>query len=155
MFSPIASGRFPTRPATADGRVHPAVLEARERGVIFDIGHGMGSFAFKTARVMLDNGFMPDCISSDVHALCIDGPAFDLLTTMSKFLCIDMPLVEVIRSAHDQRGEGPAAARTLGHSSRAAWAMLRSWNCRTAGLIMSTRPANISPAGRVWPPAAL
>ena len=48
---------------------------------------------------MLDNGFMPDCISSDVHALCIDGPAFDLLTTLSKFLCLEMPLVEVIKSA--------------------------------------------------------
>jgi dihydroorotase len=92
---------FPNTPATADGKVHPAVLEARERGVIFDVGHGMGSFSFKTARVMLDNGFMPDCISSDVHALCIDGPAFDLLTTLSKFLCLDMPLVDVIRSATD------------------------------------------------------
>jgi dihydroorotase len=90
---------FPNTPATADGKVHPAVIEARQRGVIFDIGHGMGSFSFKTARVMLANGFLPDCISSDVHALCIDGPAFDLLTTLSKFLCLDMPLVEVIRSA--------------------------------------------------------
>jgi dihydroorotase len=66
----------------------------------------MGSFAFSTARIMLANGFMPDCISSDVHALCIDGPAFDLLTTMSKFLCIGMPLVDVIRSAT----ENPAKA---------------------------------------------
>ena len=90
---------FPNTPATADGKVEPAVIEARERGVLFDIGHGMGSFSFETARVMLANGFTPDCISSDVHALCIDGPAFDLLTTMSKFLSLDMPLVEVIRSA--------------------------------------------------------
>lgn len=90
---------FPNAPATADGRVLPAVIEARERGVIFDVGHGMGSFSFKTARTMLKNGFAPDCISSDVHALCIDGPAFDLLTTMSKFLCLDMPLAEVVRAA--------------------------------------------------------
>ncbi|MDF2812284.1 MAG: dihydroorotase [Microvirga sp.] len=90
---------FPNTPATADGKVHSAVIEARQRGVLFDIGHGMGSFSFHTARVMLDNDFMPDCISSDVHALCIDGPAFDLLTTLSKFLCLEMPLVEVIRSA--------------------------------------------------------
>ncbi|PVE24422.1 amidohydrolase/deacetylase family metallohydrolase [Microvirga sp. KLBC 81] len=90
---------FPNTPATADGKVHPAVIDARQRGVIFDIGHGMGSFSFQTARIMLENGFMPDCISSDVHALCIDGPAFDLLTTMSKFLCLGMPLDEVIRAA--------------------------------------------------------
>ena len=87
---------FPNSPATAQGTVKQAVLEARRRGVIFDIGHGKGSFAFKTARAMLANGFPPDTISSDVHALCIDGPAFDQVTTMSKFLCLGMPLPEVI-----------------------------------------------------------
>ena len=90
---------FPNSPATADGKVHPYVLKARERGVLFDIGHGMGSFSFKVGRAMLANGFMPDCISSDVHALCIDGPAFDLITTMSKFLSIGMPLADVVRCA--------------------------------------------------------
>jgi dihydroorotase len=90
---------FPNCPTTAEGGVRASVLDARQRGVIFDIGHGMGSFAFKTARTMLANGFIPDCISSDVHALCIDGPAFDLLTTMSKFLCLGLPLVEVVRAA--------------------------------------------------------
>jgi dihydroorotase len=88
---------FPNCPATADGKVHDYVLKARERGVIFDIGHGKGSFAFAVARTMLANDFPPDCISSDVHALCIEGPAFDLLTTMSKFLCLGMALPEVVR----------------------------------------------------------
>ncbi len=90
---------FPNAPCTAQGTVKPAVLKARERGVMFDIGHGMGSFAFKTARAMLANGFEPDTISSDVHALCINGPAFDLVTTMSKFLCLGMPLDRVIKAA--------------------------------------------------------
>ena len=97
---------FPNSAATADGRVHDYVLDARRRGVIFDIGHGMGSFSFGVARTMLANAFLPDCISSDVHALCIEGPAFDLLTTMSKFLCLGMPLGEVIRAAT----VGPAMA---------------------------------------------
>lgn len=88
---------FPNAPLTAQGKVRPAVIEARKRGVIFDIGHGMGSFAFKTARAMLANGFPPDTISSDVHALCIEGPAFDQVTTMSKFLCLGMGLNEVIQ----------------------------------------------------------
>jgi len=90
---------FPNNPATADGGVRSAVIEARKRGILFDIGHGMGSFEFKTARAMMANGFAPDCISSDVHALCIDGPAFDLLTTMSKFLCLGMKLDDVVRAA--------------------------------------------------------
>jgi dihydroorotase len=90
---------FPNTPATAQGTVKRAVLEARERGVLFDIGHGKGSFAFKTARAMLANGFYPDTISSDVHTLCIDGPAFDQVTTMSKFLCMGMPLSDVVAAS--------------------------------------------------------
>ncbi|WP_421694298.1 amidohydrolase/deacetylase family metallohydrolase [Aestuariivirga sp.] len=90
---------FPNSPATAQGTVKPAVLAARKRGVLFDIGHGMGSFAFKTARAMLANGFQPDTISSDVHALCINGPAFDQVTTMSKFLCLGMSLPDVIKAS--------------------------------------------------------
>jgi dihydroorotase len=86
---------FPNTPATAQG----AVLDARERGVLFDIGHGKGSFAFKTARAMLANGFYPDTISSDIHLLCIDGPAFDQVTTLSKFLCMGMPLSDVIAAS--------------------------------------------------------
>jgi dihydroorotase len=67
--------------------------------VKFDIGHGKGSFAFKTARAMLANGFYPDTISSDVHVLCINGPAYDQVTTMSKFLCMGMPLGDVIAAS--------------------------------------------------------
>ncbi len=90
---------FPNAPCTSQGSVKPAVLAARKRGVLFDIGHGMGSFSFKTARAMLAGGFYPDTISSDVHALCINGPAFDLVTTMSKFLCLGMGLNEVIKAS--------------------------------------------------------
>jgi dihydroorotase len=90
---------FPNAPVTMQGTVKKAVLEARKRGVLFDIGHGKGSFAFRTARAMLANGFLPDTISSDVHALCINGPAFDQVTTMSKFLCLGMPLAQVIAAS--------------------------------------------------------
>ena len=90
---------FPNSPATMQGTVKREVLEARKRGVRFDIGHGKGSFAFKTARDMLANGFLPDTISSDVHALCINGPAFDQVTTLSKFLCLGMPLGDVIAAS--------------------------------------------------------
>src|ERR1700757_912078 len=90
---------FPNTAATAQGTVKRVVLEAGERGVLFDIGHGKGSFAFKTARAMLANGFYPDTISSDVHILCINGPAFDQVTTMSKFLCMGMSLPDVVAAS--------------------------------------------------------
>ena len=88
---------FPNAPCGAQGSIWPEVLEARQRGVLFDIGHGMGSFAFKTARAMLANGFLPDTISSDIHILCLDGPAFDQVTTLSRFLCRGLPRAEGIR----------------------------------------------------------
>jgi dihydroorotase len=87
---------FPNAPTTRQGKIKQAVLDARRRGVLFDIGHGKGSFAFATARAMLANGFLPDTISSDIHALCIDGPVFDQVTTLSKFLCLGMSLSDVI-----------------------------------------------------------
>ncbi|WP_457108554.1 amidohydrolase/deacetylase family metallohydrolase [Methylobacterium sp. P5_C11] len=90
---------FPNSPVTAQGAVKPALREARARGVLFDIGHGKGSFAFRTARAMLAGGFLPDTISSDVHQLCIEGPAFDQVTTMSKMLCLGMSLTEVIAAS--------------------------------------------------------
>ncbi len=89
---------FPNAPIYADGRIKEACLVARERGVMFDVGHGAGSMDFTVARAMLDGGFPPDVISSDVHVLCIDGPAFDNMETMSKFLALGMPLVDIVRA---------------------------------------------------------
>jgi dihydroorotase len=90
---------FPNAPVDGRGKVKPALLAARQRGVLFDIGHGMGSFSWKTARAMMDEGFAPDTISSDVHALCINGPAYDQVTTLSKFLALGMRLREVIAAS--------------------------------------------------------
>ena len=101
---------FPNAPIEPDGRVREEVVEARRRGVVFDIGHGSGSFGFRTAEAMLEAGFLPDAISSDVHTLSINGPAFDQLVTMSKFLALGMDLAAVIGAAT----AGPAAA--LGRS---------------------------------------
>ncbi len=90
---------FPNTPVLPNGDIRPEVLAARERGVYFDIGHGMGSFSFEVGQHMLDNGFYPDTISSDVHQLCIDGPVFDQVTTLSKFLHMGMPLTDVIAAS--------------------------------------------------------
>jgi len=81
-----------------DGNLLPELSEARHRGVILDLGHGAGSFSFETARKMLDQGIEPDVISSDLHAASIDGPAFDLPTTMSKMLNMGMTIEAVIKA---------------------------------------------------------
>jgi dihydroorotase len=97
---------FPNAPVAPDGRVREEVQEARRRGVIFDIGHGSGSFGFATAEHMLEAGFLPDAISSDVHTMSINGPAYDQLVTMGKFLALGLDLATVIGAAT----AAPAAA---------------------------------------------
>jgi len=89
---------FPNSPVSGQGAIKSVVLEARKRGVLFDVGHGMGSFAFKTARAMLDGGFLPDTISSDLHILNLEGPVFDQATTLSKFLSLGVSVPDVIRA---------------------------------------------------------
>lgn len=90
---------FPNAPIDGHRQIRADMHSARKRGVVFDIGHGMGSLAFETATAMLEQGFLPDVISSDVHSLCIHGPAYDLLQTLSKFLALGMRLDDVIRTA--------------------------------------------------------
>lgn len=96
-------------PLLPDGAIRQVYLEARQRGVFFDVGHGAGSFGFDTARRMLDQGFPPDVISSDVHVGSIVRPAENVLVTMSKLLCLGMPLREVVRAAT------ATPARVMGH----------------------------------------
>lgn len=72
------------------------LLNARERGVLVDIGHGMGSFSFETAKKMLEAKFLPDIISTDLHVLSIKRPVFDLPTTMSKFINLGIPLSKIV-----------------------------------------------------------
>jgi dihydroorotase len=105
---------FPNAPVGPDGSVREEIAAARERGIVFDIGHGGGSFGFRTAEGMLAAGFLPDVISSDIHTLSINGPAYDQITTMSKLLSLGMDLTAVIRAGT----AGPAAALgrgDLGH----------------------------------------
>jgi dihydroorotase len=97
---------FPNAPVDRENRIRSEILEAHERGIVFDIGHGAGGFAFNSARAMLAEGIMPDVISSDVHVLCVDGPAHDVLAVMSKFVALGMPLAEVVRTVT----ENPAKA---------------------------------------------
>lgn len=107
---------FPNAPVDRHGKVKQAVLDARARGVLFDIGHGKGSLSFNVARNMLEHGFMPDVISSDIHILCIDGPVYDQTTTLSKFLCLGMPLEDVI-AASTSRAAAALGRPELGNFS--------------------------------------
>ncbi len=79
-----------------NGKLYDHLFKARDRGVIFDLGHGAGSFWFRNAVPAVRGGFPPDSISTDLHMGNINGPVVSMLTTMSKLLSIGMPLQEVI-----------------------------------------------------------
>jgi dihydroorotase len=83
----------------ASGKVRASVREARRRGVLFDVGHGLGSFNFTVARKALDDGFPPDTISTDIYNLNVNGPVYDLPTTLTKFLYLGMSLEDVLLRA--------------------------------------------------------
>ena len=84
---------------TDGGKVVSAAIEARARGVVFDVGHGAGSFGFRVAEAAMEQGFMPATISSDVHRYNVRGPVYDLATTLSKFLHLGLSLDEVVQLA--------------------------------------------------------
>ena len=79
-----------------EGRIRSAVHQARERGVLFDVGHGSGSFDWSVCEAALAQGFPPTTISSDLHVYNVNGPVYDLATTVTKFMELGMPLDEVV-----------------------------------------------------------
>jgi len=91
---------------TPDKRARASVRALHDSGLILDIGHGTGSFSYAVAEAMLDQGILPDVISSDIHQLSVQGPMFDLPTTLSKFLSLGMSLSDVV----DRATARPAAA---------------------------------------------
>jgi dihydroorotase len=80
----------------ASGRVNPAIFEARKRGVIFDVGHGAGSFAWRVAVPAIKQGFLPDSISTDLHIAGMNAGLKDFDNLMSKFLAVGLALKDVI-----------------------------------------------------------
>lgn len=94
------------------GRVRPAVLAAIERGVVFDVGHGAGSFSWGVAERALAQGAAPQTISSDLHSYNVNGPVFDLVTTAAKFLHLGMGLDDVLARVT------AAPARAMGMAGR-------------------------------------
>jgi dihydroorotase len=110
------------------GKLRPAARRAREAGVLFDIGHGAGSFSFTSAEALIGQGFWPDTISTDLHQISIVGPnlvadqeimprvrgdgapQLTMMTVMTKFLALGMPLADIIRATT------VAPAATIGHA---------------------------------------
>ena len=94
------------------GRVRRSVVEAMEKGVIFDVGHGVGSFKWEICECSLQQNCKPQTISSDLHFYDINGPVYDLATTVSKFLHLGLSLDEALEKVTH------APAKAIGLSDR-------------------------------------
>ena len=90
---------LPMKIVDAEGRLLEAAKRVWDSGVVMDVGHGTGSFSFETAEAVMAAGRKPDVISTDLHQLSVNGPTFDLPTTLSKFVHLGMPLREVVEAA--------------------------------------------------------
>jgi dihydroorotase len=93
----------------ADGKLYDHMWQARERGIVFDLGHGAGSFWFRNAVPAIEQGFIPDSISTDLHTGNIHGAVIDMLTTMNKIHNLGVPLPKVIQMSTQ------APAKEIGH----------------------------------------
>jgi dihydroorotase len=109
------------------GKLYPYLSEARQRGVIFDVGHGGGSFVFRNAQAAISQGFYPDTISTDLHTGSMNGGMIDMPTTMSKCLSMGMPLKSVIAASTWRPAQ--AISRTeIGHLTVGAIADVAVWS---------------------------
>ncbi|BBH63588.1 amidohydrolase [Actinoplanes sp. OR16] len=94
----------------------PSVRAAAERGVLLDLGHGSGGFAFDVLERQLDAGLLPTTVSTDLHARSLHGPVFDLPTTMAKLLAVGVPLDGVVEAVttHPARALGLSCGLAVG-----------------------------------------
>jgi len=132
------------------GRVNAYVWEARRRGVKFDLGHGGGSFWYRLAVPNVEQGNVADTISTDQHQGSVNGPVFDQITTLSKMLCLGLPLPDVIRRSTSAPAEliGRPSLGRLDEGGEADVALLRLergrfgyWDCGRGGMVGDQRLA--------------
>jgi dihydroorotase len=120
------------------GRVHEYIWAARRRGVLFDLGHGSGSFWYRLAVPCIEQGHVAETISTDQHQGSVLGPVFDQIHTMSKLLCLGLSLQDVVRRSTSEPARliGRPDLGTLAEGSEADVALLRLergqfayWDC--------------------------
>ncbi|MDX1979643.1 MAG: amidohydrolase family protein [Bryobacteraceae bacterium] len=85
------------RNEVTDGKVNPAMITGRKRGILFDVGHGGGSFYWNVASPAFEQKFYPDSISTDLHTGSMNAGMKDMINVMSKVLNLGAPLEEVVR----------------------------------------------------------
>ena len=110
-----------------NGKLLDVAKRAWDMGVVMDIGHGVGSFSFETAAAMIEGGYQPHVISSDIHQFSIHGPLFDMPTCLSKFLALGMSLEDTIAAATIRPAEVMGMQQEVGTLRPGALADVALW----------------------------
>jgi len=101
-------------PLDRRGQVVDVYRQAKDDGIVFDLGHGRGAFSFDVAERCLDQQLVPDTISSDLYTMNVAGPVYDTLTTMDKLLAVGMGLEDVLRATTSRPAEVIGLADEIG-----------------------------------------
>lgn len=104
-----------------NGKVRESVHAAIERGVIFDVGHGAGSFSWDVVAKAMDQGVEPTTISSDLHVYNINGPVYDLVNVLNKFLYLGMSLDDALAKVTSTPADTILMPGQIGTLSVGAW----------------------------------
>ncbi len=148
------------------GAVRPAARRAAQNGILFDVGHGQGSFAFDVAEAAMSQDFLPGAISSDLHVYNLNGPVYDLVTTVSKFLVLGLSLDQALEkvTAAPARAMGMLGEiGTLCPGARADLAILElnsgsfvftDARDRTRSAEQKLQPVSTIAGGRLYAPSA-
>jgi dihydroorotase len=104
-----------------NGKIRDAVHAAIERGVIFDVGHGAGSFSWDVVEKALEQGVEPTTISSDLHVYNINGPVYDLVNVVNKFLYLGMLLDDALAKVTSVPADTILMPGQVGTLTASAW----------------------------------
>ena len=103
------------------GHVRPSVHDAIERGVIFDVGHGAGSFDWNVVETAMAEGVLPKTISSDLHVYNVNGPVYDLANVLTKFLHLGLSLDEIFSRVTSVPAQSVLMQDRIGTLAPGAW----------------------------------
>lgn len=138
-----------------NGTMIDAAWKARKRGVIFDVGHGMGSLSFDVAAKALAQEFPPTTISSDLHHYNIFGPVYSLATTMTKFMVLGMPLDEVVAKATTAPAKLLGIEESLGTLRKGALADIAVLELRQGQFTLQDAMGKTATSDRLLTPRAV
>lgn len=137
------------------GKVRESVHDAIERGVILDVGHGAGSFSWQIVESSIEEGVLPQTISSDLHKYNVDGPVFDLANVMTKFLYLGLSLDDVLAKVTSVPAQSVLMEDQVGTLAPGAWGDAVVFELRTGEFRLEDSQGAVRTGRRAFEPVTV